>query len=93
MSDWLDKLRRTYARLAIPTIWVAYALSLVFHAAVLWGWTPHDRDPSLEPDERSKGGGPLVLQLGPEPSRATSPPPSPLPVPAVPAPAARRCCR
>src|SRR5512145_1829876 len=68
MSAWLDRLRRSRARAAIPTIWVAFVLSLAFHAAVLWGWQPRDPEPSLEHAARGKASGPLVLQLAPQPA-------------------------
>jgi len=77
-------------RAAIPTIWVAFALSVLFHGAVLFGWKPAEHEPSLEQSERGKAGGPLVLQLSPQQSPATSPPPAPLSEPAVQAPAMRR---
>jgi hypothetical protein len=65
-------------------------MSLIFHVVVLFGWHPVEHELSLEHAERGTGGGPLVLQLAPEPSRATSPPPSPVPAPAAQAPSARR---
>ncbi len=81
---WLRRLR------AVPTIRLAFVLSVVLHAVVLFGWHPREQELSLEHAERGTGGGPLVLQLAPEPSRATSPPPSPLVAPAVESPPARR---
>ena len=84
IRHWLTRLR------AVPTIRLAFVLSLVFHAALLFGWHPREQELSLEHAERGTGGGPLVLQLAPEPSRATSPPPSPLAAPAVQSPPARR---
>ncbi len=77
MSDWLNDPRSDYARLTIPTIWVAFALSLVFHAALLWGWVPRVQDVSLDSTERGTAGGPLVLQLAPPPGRAPSASPAP----------------
>jgi hypothetical protein len=84
IRSWLGRLR------AVPTIRLAFVVSLLLHAVVLWGWHPREQELSFELGERGKGGGPLVLQLAPEPSRATSPPPSPLPAPAVETPPARR---
>jgi hypothetical protein len=84
LRHWLDRLR------AVPTIRLAFVMSLIFHLVVLFGWHPVEHELSLEHAERGTGGGPLVLQLAPEPSRATSPPPSPVPAPAARAPSARR---
>lgn len=84
LRHWLGRLR------AVPTIRVAFVLSVVLHAIVLFGLHPREHELSLELDERGTGGGPLVLQLAPEPSRATSPPPSPVPAPVAQAPAPKR---
>jgi hypothetical protein len=74
----------------VPTVWVAFALSVAFHAAMLWGWKPRDVEPTLDQTDRGKASGPLVLQLAPEPSRATSAPTVVPSVPAVEAPPRRR---
>ena len=84
LRHWLSRLR------AVPTIRVAFVLSVVLHAIVLFGFHPREHELSLEHDERGTGGGPLVLRLAPEPSQATSPPPSPLSAPAAQAPAPKR---
>jgi len=84
IRNWLARLR------AIPTIRLAFALSLVIHALVLFGFHPREQEMSFEPADRGRGGGPLVLRIAPEPSQATSPPPSPLAAPAVQAPAQKR---
>lgn len=73
-------------RIAIPTVWVALALSLGLHALLLWGWLPR---PVLVPfDELEKGrkSGALALRLAP-PRNAQ--PEVPVVPPAPPAPAAR----
>jgi hypothetical protein len=72
--------------LTIPTIRVAFVLSLALHAAMLWAWFPRLHQLSFEPSERDKASGPLVVELAPEPTRATSVPPEAPPAPAVEAP-------
>jgi hypothetical protein len=56
----------------IPTIWVAFALSLLIHAAVMWQWLPKLRPPP--PDEIKPGEAniTLIVRLAPPPV----PPPS-----------------
>ena len=61
-----------------PTIWVAFALSLLIHAAALWEWLPRMRLPSPDAPERGEADGALVVHLAPSPS----PPPA---LPALPA--------
>jgi len=58
----------------IPTIWVAFALSLLIHIAALWQWLPKLRPPP-SPDEMKLGeaNGSLLVRLLPPPS----PPPPP----------------
>lgn len=73
MSDWLDESRGRRDGVTIPTIWIAFALSLLFHAAVMWKWLPHIRLPSLEDAKRVETDGTLIVHLAPPPS----PPPSP----------------
>ncbi|HTO48256.1 MAG TPA: hypothetical protein VML91_11510 [Burkholderiales bacterium] len=82
MIDSSDRVRISL-RFTIPTIWVAFALSLVFHAVVLWGWHPVEHELTLDQVGPGKASGPLVLQIAPQPSRATSPPPSPPSAPAI----------
>ncbi|MGQ0510576.1 MAG: hypothetical protein ACT4P9_08170 [Betaproteobacteria bacterium] len=84
-------------RIAIPTVWVAAALSLGLHALLLWGWLPRPvLYPFDDPDKGRKSGA-LALRLAPP--RAAQPEvpvaPSTRPAPAarskpVPAPAPRR---
>jgi hypothetical protein len=73
-SDRLDASRNR----RVPTIWVAIALSLLIHVAVLWQWLPRLRFPSLEELELGDARGSLVVRL--------APPPGPPPSPALPAP-------
>jgi hypothetical protein len=63
----------------IPAIWIAFALSLLLHAAVLWQWLPQLRLNLPSPDETKpgEGGGSLVVRLAPAPSPPPSPPPTP----------------
>ncbi|MET0168068.1 MAG: hypothetical protein ABW318_24145 [Vicinamibacterales bacterium] len=80
MSDWLDAPRLRSDGVTIPLIWVAIALSLLVHIAVLWAWLPRLYFPSPENPEPGKAGGSLVVQLVPP----ASPPPSrPAPPPAA----------
>lgn len=87
MSDGLANFRDRRDGVTIPTIWVAFALSLLMHLAVLWQWLPKLR--LLSPDEITLGeaNASLVVRLAPAPG----PPPSPkLPAqPPAPALAAR----
>jgi len=78
----------------IPAIWIAFALSLLLHAALLWQWLPQLRLHLPSPDETKpgEGGGSLVVRLAPAPSPPPSPPPSlkqSRPAPAPPRPRAR----
>ncbi len=82
MIDSTDRVRISL-RFAIPMIWVAFALSLVLHAVVLWGWHPVEHEPTFDQVGPGRASGPLVLQIAPQPSRATSPPPAPPPAPAI----------
>ena len=89
MNDWLDDPRIA----TIPVIRMAFALSIVLHALALWGWLPRMHELSLEIHDRGKAGGPLVLELAPQPKPQVSPPsapPAPNVPPAVPAPAPKR---
>lgn len=81
MHEWLPELRSGYDRATIRTIWLAFALSLALHVAVLWPWVPRLHFLSPEAPERGEAGGPLVVQLVPRPSQITSPPPAPPPAP------------
>jgi hypothetical protein len=72
VSDWLANSRDRRDGVTIPTFWVALALSLLIHIAVMWQWLPKLR--LLSPDETKlgEGSGSLVVHLAPPPS----PPPS-----------------
>lgn len=56
----------------IPTIWVAIALSLLIHVAIMWAWLPRMHLLSPDNSRRGEANGSLVVQLAPRPS----PPPS-----------------
>lgn len=60
----------------MPTFWVALALSLLIHVAVLWTWLPRIRLPSLEAPERGEAIGSLTVNLAPPPSPPPARPPS-----------------
>jgi hypothetical protein len=57
----------------IPTIWVAFALSLLIHFAVLWQWLPKPLRPSPDEIKLGAANGSLDVRLAPPPS----PPPAP----------------
>jgi hypothetical protein len=83
VSDGLANSRGRPDGVTIPAIWVAFALSLLIHIAVLWQWLPKLR--LLSPDEAKPGeaNGSLLVRLAPPPS----PPPSPKQAVQPPAPA------
>jgi hypothetical protein len=73
MTDTLyEPPRSDGATVTVPAIRVAFALSLLIHAAVLWGWVPRLHDLASERAERGKAGGPLAVRLAPPPSPPTS---------------------
>lgn len=70
-------------RIAVPTLWVALALSLGLHVLLLWGWLPRPVLYPFDKQEKGRKSGALALRLAPP--RVAQPE-----VPAVPpAPAAR----
>lgn len=73
----------------IPTIWIAVAISLLLHLAIMFKWLPNLRLPSPELDERGESKGSLVVELAPAPRPPSAPPaapPSPPPMTAKPVP-------
>jgi hypothetical protein len=97
MNELSDEFRTRRDGVTIPTIWIAFALSVILHVALMWKWLPHIRLPSLEEADRGEARGSLVVQLAPPPrppsalpaSPATAPPaPAPPPRPAAPPPPA-----
>ncbi len=93
MSNSLYEPPRTDgASVTIPTIRVAFALSLLIHAAVLWVLVPRLADQFSARAERGKASGALAVRLAPPPTPATSAPPAPSasPAPPPPPPSAKR---
>jgi hypothetical protein len=92
--DPLGRSRGELAVLRISTVQLAFVLSLLFHAAVLFGWIPRPHDAVSDRVGKGTGGGPLAVRLAPAPSVTTSAPPATLaetPAPAAsPPPAAKR---
>jgi len=99
MSNSLyEPARNDGANVTVPAIRVAFALSLLIHAAVLWLWVPRVLDPSSARAEWGKASGSLAVRLTPPPGPATSaapatpasPPPPPSAKRAPPPPSAPR---
>jgi hypothetical protein len=64
MDNWRNEARSDYDAITIPFIRVAFVLSLLLHAAVLWWpWPEQPRFPSLEDRERGRARGSLTVQL------------------------------
>jgi hypothetical protein len=86
-----DELRNRRDGVTIPTIWIAVALSVLLHVAVLWKYLPELKLhlPSPELAERGETSGSLVVQLAPPPRPPSSPQSAPAmraqPAPAAPA--------
>ncbi len=87
MNDWLDDYRPRRDGVTIPTIWVAFALSVLIHVLVLSKWLPQIHLPSLDEIVKTEPQRSLVVNLAPPSSSAAAPPPSPVaqarPSPAV----------
>lgn len=73
MSDGPGNSRDRPDGVTIPTIWLALALSLLIHVAVLWQWLPKLRLPSPDEIKLGEANGSLLVHLAPPPG----PPPSP----------------
>lgn len=52
---------------SIPTIWLAFALSLILHAAALWVWLPKVLVLPFEDAKKGKQSGSLAVRLAPPP--------------------------
>jgi len=76
MSDPLNALRSRYDRIAIPNIWLAVALSLMLHAALLAGWRPKLHLLPFEDLTHDKPGHSLAVRLVPLPGSQPAPPPA-----------------
>jgi outer membrane biosynthesis protein TonB len=78
MSDWRHSSRSRRDGVTIPTIWVAVALSLLLHGAVLWHWLPQMHLLAPNESERGQPSAALAVQLVPQASMPSrSPPASP----------------
>jgi len=93
MSTTLDALRSRYDRLSIPTIHLAFGLSLLLHALAMTGWLPKIRLLPHEDIEIQKPGTTLAVRLTPTGAPPAPPPPpairpQPAPTPRVPPPKA-----
>jgi hypothetical protein len=86
MSTTLDVLRQRYDRMSIPTIRVAFVLSLLLHALALTNSLPKMRFLPAEDPEFSKQSQSLAVRLAPRPNVAPTPPPSPAALPQPPPP-------
>jgi hypothetical protein len=88
-NDWLTEIRPQRDGVTVPVFWVAIALSILLHLAIMSGWRP---DLNLRADQREIPT-PLIVQLDtpprPPPAPAYSPPPAPA-APARPSQAAPR---
>jgi len=93
MTATIGALHRDYDRISIPTVWVAFALSIVLHAVGLLGWIPRPPIPFEEP-RLGEPSGTLAIRLVPLTAPKVEPPasspkrPTPPPEPAVPRPPA-----
>ena len=86
----LSEFRNRRDGVTVPTIWIALALSLLVHVALMWKWLPRIRMPSPEMSERGESMGSLVVQLAPMPRPSATPTPTPPAAPkAEPAPPPR----
>ncbi len=78
MAALLDAPRGPYDRISIPTIWIAFALSLLLHAMALLGWLPILPSQPFEDLKPGKPRGSLAVRLAPVPALAArAAPPSP----------------
>ncbi|HSO07770.1 MAG TPA: hypothetical protein VLW45_11040, partial [Pelomicrobium sp.] len=76
MSELLADFRSEHDRISIPTIWVAFALSVLLHAALMWPWLPELSLISLSPPKDDPSGGRLQVLLVPRAAPKPTPPPA-----------------
>jgi hypothetical protein len=76
MTAPIGALHRDYDRISIPTVWVAFALSIALHAVGLLGWIPRPPIPFEEP-RLGKPSGTLAIRLVPLSSPQVETPASP----------------
>jgi len=77
LSNRIDEPRNRRDGVTIPTIWVAVALSLLVHVAVLWQLLPRLRLLPLEKSDQGEASGSLVVRLAPPPGSPPAAAPSP----------------
>ena len=75
MTASLGALHRDYDRITIPTIRVAFVLSLVLHAVGLFSWIPKEHRPFQEP-KLGQPSGTLAIRLVPLTAPPVQLPPS-----------------
>ena len=75
VSDLLAIYRDRPEGVTIPTFWIALALSLLLHLAVMWQWLPKLHLPSPDEMKLGEANGSLVVSLAPPPSAPPSPEP------------------
>jgi hypothetical protein len=77
MSDRFDESSNRRDVVRIPAIWVAFALSLLIHLALLWQWLPRMHLFPAETPERNEAGERMQVRLAPPPSLPSAPSPAP----------------
>lgn len=90
--DALGERRSELTVLRISSVQLAFVLSLLFHALLLFGWVKRPLDAISDRVGEGKGGGTIAVRVAPAPAPKPSvaaPPPSPAPVAPAPAPAKR----
>jgi hypothetical protein len=75
MSDWPGSPRRRDDAITIPMIWVAHALSLIFHILALWVLLPHLdlTAKTVRGDPRERLNVNLAPSASPPPAASTAP--------------------
>lgn len=92
-DSFRDSIRGHYDRITIPTIWIAFVLSLLFHAMALIGWLPRVLSTPFEDPKPGKTSGSLSVRLAPLPSPARVSPAAPAAAASAPAVAPRTAAR
>ena len=77
MVHWHDAARRTGNVVTIPTIWLAFLLSLLVHIAAMWEFLPRLQALSGRAIDTSKVGEPLAVRLAAAPAVPPTPQPAP----------------
>lgn len=83
MSELLADFRSDYDRVSIPTIWVAFAVSVLLHALLIWPWLPDLRLLSFDSPKEEAASGRLQVQLVPRAAPRPTPPSAPPSAPAL----------